>query len=98
MDWSTRIWYWQWRALQQRRALAQRVTMRVLLWRMRWQATLTRGRFLRMRVQSFCALWRFTLRILRRGGSSPMAWAIVLCPPLLVLWPVLWLGLHLVLR
>ena len=91
MDWSTRIWYWQWRALQQRRALAQRVTTLWWLGRIRWQATLTRGRFLRMRVQSLFALWRFTLRILQWGGSSPMAWAIVLCPPLLVLWPVIWL-------
>jgi len=76
--------------------------MRVLLWRVRWHAARTRVQHAQRRayyrVRTLLLFWRIAVRMAQAGRSSPMAWAIILCPPLLLLWPVLWLGLHLVLR
>jgi len=122
MDWSTRIWYWHRRALQQRRALAQRLSLGVLLWQVRAHTLASRLQFQRMRcrmdlwfVLSGMSLYsvrtrRITLQLRNkirmyhflwgsvgraaRDSHDPLLWAIVLCPVLLGLWPVLWLLLH----
>ena len=96
MDGSTRRGWCRWCVRLEYHALVQRLALRYLLWFVRWHALTSRLQFQRMRMRMYLFLWTSSVQALWHNGleSSATAWAIVLCPPLLLLWPVLWLLLH----